>query len=98
MTDSIEWSGNLPSCHRQLSCGRVKDRTDCSKSGISALCLIKPRELWVMKGDHWPTVSHSLNAVTNHYTFITVCAVRLAEVEKPNTLFGKAGITTSTKC
>lgn len=46
-----------------------------------------------MKGDHWPTVSHSLNALRNQCTFITECAVRLVEVETPNTLFGKAGIT-----
>ncbi len=45
-----------------------------------------------MKGDHWPTVSPSLNALRNQCTFITVCSVRLLEVEKPNTLFVKAGI------
>lgn len=45
-----------------------------------------------MKGDHWPTVSPSLNALRNQCIFITVCAVRLVEVEKPNTLFVKAGI------
>lgn len=50
-----------------------------------------------MKGDHWPTVSHSLIALRNQCTFITECAVRLVEVETPNTLFGKAGITKLTK-
>jgi len=45
-----------------------------------------------MKGDHWPTVSPSPNALRNQCTFITVCSVRLLEVEKPNTLFVKAEI------